>query len=305
MLHTSEKDFLKKMLPRLRQGVEIAVGPGDDCAVIDTGQKDYLLFAVDQLVADVHFALKNCTPESAGKKLLKRNLSDIAAMGGLPSFALLTVAAKFADKVIGARWLEKFFAGIEAEAEQWGVSICGGDVSSTRKGDTVFTLSIAGRVEKKKLCLRTGAQDGDILFCTGKFGNSYKSGHHIAFIPRIREARFLAGDYTNTMIDLSDGLVSDAAQLSSMSGCGIKLDIAKIPLRDGADIKMALGEGEDYELLFAVSPCKALSLREKWPFKDVPLTAIGVFSSQIRAGKILDGKDNLVKKISPGYDHFA
>ena len=300
-----EKDFLKKMLPRLRQGAEIAVGPGDDCAVIDVGKKDYLLFAVDQLVADVHFILKDCTPESAGRKLLKRNLSDIAAMGGLPSFALLTVAAKFADKVIDARWLDKFFAGIEAEAEQWGISICGGDISSTRKGDAVFTLSIAGRVEKKKLCLRSGAQNADILFCTGRFGNSYKSGHHIAFVPRIREARFLSGDYTNTMIDVSDGLLSDAAQLSSMSGCGIRLDVAKIPMRKGADLQMAQGEGEDYELLFAASPRKALKLKKKWPFKDVSLTEIGVFSSGVRAGKIFDGKNDLVKKISPGYDHFT
>jgi thiamine-monophosphate kinase len=300
----NEKQFLKSVLKFLPQKADVLVGPGDDCAVVSRKSSKLLLLAVDQISSGIHFDPEITSPGQAAEKLLRRNISDMAAMGGIPEFALLTVAANFSDSKFTSEWLEKFMIALGAESSRWNVSVCGGDMSSKLGHDAVFSLAITGNVEKRKLCLRSGAKDGDLLFATGRFGNSFKSGHHLKFIPRLEEARFLAGTYTNTMIDVSDGLVCDASRLSEASDCGIRLFTGNIPLRKGSDLNQALNEGEDYELLFAVNPSKASRLIKKWPFKKTGLSEIGVFSKKIPSGHVMDDRGVDLARKMPGFSHL-
>ena len=300
----NEKQFLKSVLKFLPQKADVFVGPGDDCAVVRRKSGNLLLLAVDQIASGIHFNPEITSPGQAAQKLIRRNISDIAAMGGVPEFALLTVAANFADSKFTSEWLEKFMIALGEESSRWNVSVCGGDMSSKQDLDSVFSLTITGNVEKRKLCLRSGAKDGDLLFATGRFGNSFMSGHHLQFIPRLREARFLAGTYTNTMIDVSDGLVSDASRLSESSHCGIRLFTENILRRKGSDLRQALNEGEDYELIFAINPSKASRLIKKWPFKKTEVSEIGIFSAKIPSAHVMDDRGVDLTREMHGFSHL-
>jgi thiamine-monophosphate kinase len=296
----NELKLLSEILPKLHGDNDVKVGPGDDCAVVEHGGV-LVLLAVDQLIGNVHYLFDETEPEIVGAKLLKRNLSDIAAMGGTPRYALVALASSNA----GLDWLRRFFAGLEAEAVKYNVSIVGGDISSSKKGmPPVASLTICGYVKHGETCLRSNAVPGNLLYATGKFGNSFKSGHHLDFSPRLEEARFLAGKFTNTMIDVSDGLLQDSRRLAVASGCGLILDSDQVPLRDGADIEAALTEGEDYELLFAVSREKFQELENSWPFEDVPLTRIGMFTGSPQ-GEVVDSSGKRLIDIygKEGFQH--
>ncbi|MEI6056962.1 MAG: thiamine-phosphate kinase, partial [Lentisphaerota bacterium] len=229
----NENEFLKKVIPLFKQSSDVIVGPGDDCAVlkIDGNENEYLLYAVDQVVSDVHYLFESDDPELVGRKLVKRNISDIAAMGGEPFSAVITgaVSSNF-------QRLEKIYKGIAKEAELWNMSVCGGDFSSVKpKNLEVFTLSILGKVRKEKLCLRSNAREGDYLFATGKFGNSFNSRHHLTFTPRLEESKFLSGSYTNAMMDVSDGLLMDLKRFAEASKVTVSLFTDEILLRDGTE----------------------------------------------------------------------
>lgn len=296
-----ELEILKKVLPVIPCGDDVPVGPGDDCAAIDLGNGPMLLAAVDQLIADVHYLGQETPPEEAGLKLLKRNLSDIAAMGGVPRWALLTVAA-------GGRendWISRFMLAVANGCRQYGVSLTGGDLAALAKGmeGDVSTLTILGTVEPETIRLRSGAKAGDRIFVTGTLGNSFYSGHHLHFEPRLREGRFLAqGGFASAMMDISDGLLLDAGRMTESSGLTMVLDPAALPLRQGADIAGALGDGEDYELLFAVPPEKVEKLHQMWEASFAPLHEIGVLQQGRPA--ILDPEGRELTRIyQNGYIH--
>ncbi|OGV48918.1 MAG: hypothetical protein A2017_00820 [Lentisphaerae bacterium GWF2_44_16] len=294
----NEHGLIKKIIPLLKQGKNVLTGPGDDCAAIDLGLDELFLVSTDQLVSGRHYEASRVSPSQIAVKLLKRNISDIAAMGGTPFCAVLTLASASEKE----DFYMEFFKALSKEAEKWNISICGGDISSSPHD--VFTMTIMGKVGKNKICLRSGASAGDCLYCTGLIGNSYGSEHHLNFTPRLHEARFLAGKYTRTMIDISDGLLADALHLAESSEKSITLDLNKISLRSGATMPDAVSDGEDYELLFAVSPAKADELEKKWPFKDVELTRIGVFTESGKGG-IFDAEgNNLTENRKTGFDHF-
>lgn len=294
----NEHGLIKKIIPMLKQGKEVFKGPGDDCAAIDLGLGELLLISTDQLVSGSHYEPSKASPSQIAVKLLNRNISDIAAMGGIPFSAVLTLASSSKNE----NFYMEFFKTLSIEAEKWNISICGGDISSSPHD--VFTMTIMGRVEKNRICLRSGASAGDCLYCTGRIGNSYNSEHHLNFTPRLNEARFLAGKYTGTMIDISDGLLADAVHLAEASEKGIALDLNKIPLRRGAVLPGAISDGEDYELLFAVPPSKSGELEEKWSFKNVELTRIGVFTESGKGGIFDTGGNNLTENKKTGFDHF-
>ncbi len=287
----------------LKQGEEIIIGPGDDCAAINIeGQEKLFLTAVDQLISDVHYNSNSTTPERIAAKLLKRNISDIAAMGGYPTNALLTIATNNMDE----NWLKKFFTGLSTEAEKWNVSICGGDISSLKeKNIFMSTLTINGWVKNKNICTRTNAKLGEMLYATGSFGNSYLSEHHLDFTPRIKEAEFLAGNFTRTMIDVSDGLLIDLLRVAEMSNVSIILNIEDIPRRDNVSVQNALADGEDYELLFTVPENKVNKMLETWPFKNVKLTKLGVVTEEAPARITNPAGENLLEIYQCGYDHLA
>jgi thiamine-monophosphate kinase len=299
----NEIELLKKVLPGLHQGKDVFLGPGDDCAALDIGLDQLVLAAVDQVVGQVHYDRALASPAQIGAKLLKRNLSDIAAMGGIPTWALLALASNNPDE----QWYLDFFAGIKAEAEKWNVSLCGGDIGSLPAGQQgeVASLTILGKVEKNRMCLRTNAEPGDFIFATGYFGNSYNSGHHLSFEPRINEGRFLSDGYTRAMIDISDGLLLDVQRVALASGVGIELWLDKIPLREGASPETAFSDGEDYELVFSVPAERADELEHKWDFPGTRLTRIGRVVDTY-PGKVVDSNGiNLTENVKKGYEHTS
>ncbi len=292
-----ERDILKKLLPSLAQTGGVRIGPGDDCAAMEFRPGKLLLAAVDQLAGDIHYYRNSTTPEEAARKLLRRNLSDIAAMGGTPLWALLSVATKGRD----SEWILRFCRAAAETGGQYGVAIVGGDISSLAAEGEVASLTILGEVEESTVVTRSGAKEGHLLYATGEFGNSLESGHHLAFEPRLPEGRFLAlNNFASAMMDVSDGVLIDALRLSEMSNIGITLDPARIPLRAGATADRALRDGEDYELLFFVPPEKAAELEHLWPFA-ARLTRIG--SAKAGSGVSDPQGNSLTENGSLGYEH--
>ena len=302
-----EDAFFQRLFPRLGPvPTELVVPPGDDCAGLQLPDGEILLVAVDQIVSDRHYVAHGpsaAPPEQVGRKLLARNLSDIAAMGGTPTYCL--VAAGFGPGQ-EETWLSRFFDGIVELGEQFGVSMIGGDLARTPK-DTVASLTILGRVEAEQLCLRSGARPGDAILVTGAFGNSLNTGHHLMFTPRCREGQWLAEQgCVRAMIDVSDGLLLDLQRLCRASGVSAGVDPVQVPVRTPeTTAPQALTDGEDYELLLAVAPDRADALMAQWPFGAVSLTRIGQTTEAGTSPAVLDpnGKPLLAGRPA-GYDHF-
>jgi thiamine-monophosphate kinase len=302
----TEDAFLKALFKRLPSpSGKLVIPPGDDCAGYALKGGKILLVAVDQIVEKRHYLAEGpdaATPEQVGRKLLARNLSDIAAMGGKPLFCLVAAS-------IGAghdeRWLNRFFNGILKLGKKYGVSLIGGDLA-TAPQDTVASLTIIGEVGTANVCRRSGARTGDLLFATGKFGRSFQTGHHLSFEPRLKQGQWLARNrFARAMIDVSDGLLIDAWRLCLASGVGLRLDTAAILRRTAATtMDEALNDGEDHELLFAVPKTKAKDILETWPFARVAVTKIGEFFSANRPF-ITDRRGvRLSGWKMAGFDHF-
>ena len=299
----NEIKLLEKVLPVLKQDKNVFLGPGDDCAALDLGTGDLLLAAVDQIISAVHYNRITTAPRLAGAKLLKRNLSDIAAMGGKASWALLALAANTSDD----EYLLGFYNGLREAAENYNISLCGGDFSSLPPGEDseVASLTILGVVEHDLMCRRSGARAGDIVFVTGALGNSYGSGRHLTFEPRLEEGRFLAENtYVTAMIDISDGLLIDAQRMAKASGIALMLELENIPVNVDATLEQALGDGEDYELLFCVPPDKAEDLRREWPFETF-LSSIGEIRKNPPGEVISSAGEDLSERFKKGYEHYT
>lgn len=247
MSGVSELALLGAILPLLPGNDQVIVGPGDDCAVLKWNDAYDLLVTVDQLIEGVHYTPET-PPEEAGAKLMKRNLSDIAAMGGEPLWAVVTLAA---DSDAGR--LVPFMTGVAREAARYGTAVCGGDISALPVQGVVTTLTLAGRVPHGGAILRSGARPGDVLYVTGEIGNSFSSGHHLSFTPRLAEGRALGGK-AHAMLDISDGLLLDARRLAQASRVDLEINVPAVPLRAGAKLPDALSDGEDYELFFCGPP---------------------------------------------------
>ena len=297
----NEIKLLGKILPGLRQDKDVFLGPGDDCAALDLGSGELLLAAVDQVISAVHYDRPATAPRAAAAKLLKRNLSDIAAMGGKAKWALLALASNTNDD----KYLLEFYEGLREAAEKFNISLCGGDFAALPAGEAgeVASLTILGTVEQDLLCRRSGARAGDIVFVTGALGNSYKSGRHLSFYPRLAEGRFLAeGAYAAAMIDISDGLLLDAQRLAQASRIAVMLELENIPVNPDASLEQALGDGEDYELLFCVPPEKAEVLLKNWPF-ETGLTSIGKIKTNPPGEVVSPDGEDLSKRFKSGYEH--
>lgn len=294
----NEENFTRQLGDLFRQGPDVMVGPGDDCAVLDNGSDTLILAAADQLISSVHY-LEGCPPAYAARKLLNRNISDIAAMGGLPTHALVTLAVNPLDE----EWLMDFHKALAETANEYNISVIGGDIARLFTRGEVTSLTILGKVERRKLCLRSAAKPGDRLYVTGEFGNSFHSGHHLEFRPRVEEARFLAGRFTHALMDVSDGLLKDALRMASASGCALSLDPERVPLRRGASREGALTDGEDYELLIAAAPSDAIELEKSWCFPKTPLNCIGSFTEG-PAGTVSGLELINLSKLKTGFDHF-
>jgi thiamine-monophosphate kinase len=273
-----EDKLLARIFPQLGRNSRVVAAAGDDCAVVKfRGAKDWLLLKTDCVVEEIHF-IKETNARAVGWKAMMRALSDFAAMSGIPEFALITLAAAGKKK---ASWVRELYRGLNRAAARFDLAIVGGETSETA-GPTVIVVSVAGVVERQRCVLRSGGKANDDLFVTGKLGGSMR-GRHLNFVPRIDEARWLTANFKlHAMIDLSDGLGTDLPRLAGASKLGFAIDQGALPVSRGCTVQQAISDGEDYELLFAVSPRDRKRLQTRWQkkFPELPLTRIGKLNQQ-------------------------
>lgn len=268
-----EEELLRKIAPHLPLTRAILSSPGDDCAVLKFSRNDDLLvLKTDSVVEGIHFA-PDTKAREVGWKAMARPLSDFAAVSGLPQFALVTLLAPSGTDL---SWTTELYRGLAKAARAFGFAIVGGETSRI-KGPLAISVSLAGRVEKDRWRSRAGGRAGDELFVTGRLGGSIR-GKHLRFTPRIVESRWLTSHFPiHAMMDLSDGLGADLPRLARASKLAYEVDQLALPRTRGCTIEQAISDGEDYELLFAISPNESKSLQTRWPkkFPALSLTRIG------------------------------
>lgn len=254
----SEFQFIEWIKNQSTSRSEVKHGIGDDAAVLNVSPESQLVTAVDVITEGVHFTSES-DPFLIGRKALAINLSDIAAMGAEPVAAYIgIVLPKSRDK----KYAEEIYRGLFELANQYNVTIAGGDTNSW-DGGLVISVTVQGTVAKDQAVLRSGAKPGDWIFVTGPLGGSLPSGRHFTFDPKLKETRILCEHFRpSAMLDISDGLASDMRHISKQSNVGVILDANEIPIHDDVDqslnheqrLQHALSDGEDFELLFTVSP---------------------------------------------------
>jgi thiamine-monophosphate kinase len=287
-------------------GGSVVVGIGDDCAVLRTSDPDlYLLYTCDPVVEGVHYRPRD-PARQIGWKAMARNLSDIAAMGGLPRWAVVSIGLRRGTE---ANWVKQLYAGLRAAARKFGCQIVGGDTTHV-KHEQFVVVALVGEVEKTRITLRSAAKVGDSVLVTGTLGGSLR-GKHLTFTPRIEEARWLVSNFpVHAMIDLSDGLSSDLQRIveASPRGMGFEIHAAEIPIAPAArgHLTAALDDGEDFELLFTIDPRYVTALRRKWARRfRTELTEIGRVVRSRRPVTLVDTKGRRQSLSAAGYDHFA
>jgi thiamine-monophosphate kinase len=293
MRDIGEDRLIEQLLPRRSLKKAVAIGPGHDCAVVETQNHGKLLvLKTDCVVEEVHF-FRGTNALDVGWKAMMRPLSDFAATSAVPQFALVTLIV---SKKTEVTWVEELYRGLRRAARRFELNIVGGETSNTA-GPIAISTTVVGFVERGRAVSRRGGKAGDDLFVTGRLGGALRQ-KHLKFIPRIVESRWLTKNFSiHAMMDLSDGLGSDLPRLARTSKVGFKIDTEKLPVTRGANIDAAVSEGEDYELLFAVSPRDRFRLQQSWAkkFPDLPLTRIGSLSQlSTKNSQLLPG----------GYVHF-
>ncbi len=283
-------DFLKKYKG---SGAPVIKGIGDDTAVVPLDARRYLLLTTDMLLEGVHFERKT-PPRLIGRKALACSISDIAAMGGVPRYALVSLGV---PGNLSWTFVRDVYKGVDALAREFGVAIVGGDTIKSTK--VVINIALTGEAGKDEVVYRSGARPGDRIFVTGPLGDSLASGRHLKFAPRVKEARYLVDHIKPTsMIDISDGLAADLGHILEESKVGAVLEEEKIPRLAGANLRQALYDGEDFELLFTVPARKAALLKGK---KFYP---IGEIVPRIKGLLLRDKTGKLTKIVQRGYTHF-
>lgn len=308
----TEFELIARLTAALPTNDSVVVGAGDDCAVLDVGLADrQLLFKTDAVVEGVHF-LRDAPAEKVGRKALARCLSDLAAMGGTPGAAVITLGLPPGREPV---WAQQLYAGLQELAAQHGVAVVGGETTASPQG-AFISVAMLGYVQRGRAVLRSGAKAGDAIFVTGELGGS-AAGRHLDFEPRLPEARWLCDHFDlHAMIDLSDGLAGDLRHILHASGVGAELLADAIPVSraakqaarklDGAGTALAaaLSEGEDFELLFTVSPSDAVSVLDQWKetFPGISLSCIGRITAE--QGVHLRDKTGVRPLTVRGYNHL-
>jgi thiamine-monophosphate kinase len=284
----------------------------DDAALLTPPAGRELVLAADAMVAGVHF-LEDDPAETIGRKLLRVNLSDLAAMGADPLAYLMTVAL---PRGTPDSWLEGFVAGLARDQAEYGLQVLGGDTVST-PGPVSLSLTILGTVPPGQALRRCGARPGDEIWVSGTIGDGalglraargeiadpdgYLAGRYRLPRPRVALGRALRGLATACM-DVSDGLVQDLGHLARASGCGAVIEALRVPLSAqaaGADLAMLLTGGDDYELLFALPP----GAPHPCP-GDTPITRIGHFTAGPPGVVVQDEAGQPMALSQQGWSHF-
>ncbi|HLG24154.1 MAG TPA: thiamine-phosphate kinase [Candidatus Nanoarchaeia archaeon] len=290
-------------------------GIGDDAAVINYDKKNYMLFTTDSLVENVHFSLNYFSPKQVGMKAVEQNVSDIAAMGGIPKFALVSLGLK---KSTNKKFVESLYDGILKAASKYKIEAIGGNITSSK--DNFITIFLAGFVEKKKICLRSAAKKGDLVFCTGNVGKSAaglellkskKTGEsvksHIEPKSRLALSQKLVRIGINSMIDVSDGVAPEISHICQESKVGAVIYADKLPISESTiedakksrknPVDFALYGGEDFELIFTADKSRLSKL------KNLDVSVIGEIIDKKYGVKVVKGGKEI--KIKKGFDHFA
>ncbi len=307
----NEFELIAGLTRALPTNEHVVTGCGDDCAVLDFGAPELLLFKTDAVVEGVHFT-REMPSEKIGHKALARCLSDIAAMAGTPTAAVITLGL---PKNFDGAFIEKVYAGLKALAQKFGVAIVGGETTAN-PGHIFISVAMLGTVGRGKAALRSGARPGDAIFVTGELGGSLL-GKHLDVEPRIAEAQWLAENFSiHAMIDLSDGLAGDLRHVLNSSGAGAEILKTAVPVSRAAKLQAkknpakpafaaALADGEDFELLFTVAGGDAVKLLDAWKkrFPQLKLSCIGKIVSGAEI-KVRD-KSGPQKLDAHGYVHFT
>jgi len=324
-----ESEIIALIRKRARHTEQVAVGIGDDAAVIkSTGATD-LLACSDLSVEGVHFRIEWSEARLIGRKSLAVTLSDVAAMGGAARYAMISVAL---PATLSSEFIDQLFEGFFDIADRYGVSIIGGDTSSSAHGLFIDT-TVIGEAQTGRAVTRAGAREGDLIYVTGRLGasalglNLLQQGYrlnglehrarrealmkHLEPEPRM-EAGLAIGEsgIATAMIDISDGLTTDLRHILDESGCGAIIRAHDIPvagcvetLLPGRAFDLALHGGEEYELLFTAPTDFRAKIEELSTSASIPITLIG----EITAGKDLQlERDGLFELVQPsGYEHFG
>jgi len=291
-----EFGLIERMRKKIKTDSSVICGIGDDAAVISYTKDKYMLFTTDMLIEGVHFTRREATFSQIGRKSLAVNISDIAAMGGIPKHAVVSAGI---PKGLCLRTVDDIMRGINTLAREYGINIVGGDTVCS--GKIALCVSLTGEVKKSDLTLRSGAKVGDLIFVTGTLGGSRRL-RQFNFIPRVKEAHQIIKKFRPTaMIDLSDGLASDLHRIASSSKVGAVLFEKLIPLSRGATAQSALYEGEDFELLFTVSLDSARKFYKKDKF---PITCIGKVMEKKKGLTIINRKAKVSSLRQKGFKHF-
>lgn len=308
----------------VNHSINLIAGIGDDAAIFSSPPNQETLISTDLLAEDIHFKLDFTPANLLGHKTLAVNLSDIAAMGGEAQYFLLSISR---PKTLSDSFLTELLTGMLELAQTHQVTLIGGDTSAS--SDKLFlNLTILGKCQSGKAIRRSGAKAGDEVYITGQIGASalglelLQQGKrlgdnnltdienrallaHLKPTPRLTFGKALGTENIATaMIDISDGLSSDLGHICEESNVGAKIDLNFLPIFSTASLNQALNGGEDYELLFTVSPENSTKLIELAKlFPDLPITKIGVITSDL--DRWLTQGERKTPLLAKGYDHFA
>jgi thiamine-monophosphate kinase len=304
-----------------RPAANAVLGVGDDCALVDVTNGMDLAVSTDTMVSGTHF-FPDVDPENLGHKALAVNLSDMAAMGAMPYWAMLALTVPN----VNHEWLAAFAKGFFDLAQEYNVSLIGGD---TTRGPLTMTVTIMGEVPAGSALKRSGAKVGNDVWVSGNVGDAalavaHRYGkivldaadYHEAVMrlyeptPRVRLGQALRG-LANSAIDISDGLLADLTHICRLSNVGATVDLASVPvsaigakhIHTDEGRNAILAGGDDYELCFTAHPNSRDSIEDLTDVLGIPITRIG----QIKRGKgvsLLGGDGKAVKIDGRGYDHF-
>jgi len=309
----SERKLIERIRRKSGRQVHFGHGIGDDCAVIDVPKDHEALVTTDFTLEGIHFRREWHPAESVGHRCLARGLSDIAAMGGEPRAAFLSLAL---PRKLPQRWVDQFFGGLLKLAKRYSVQLAGGDIAESPAG-VLADIMVLGSIPKRRAVLRSGARVGDFVYVTGTLGASVSTlellregkkprmaahPRHFHPDPRIAIGRYLREKkLASAMIDTSDGLSVDLQHICDESRVGAVIYAESLPRVAGPrGLEFALHGGEDYELLFTAAKRKV-----------VPNEIAGV--SITRIGEIVGGKavkvataDGRTKRLKVGgWEHFG
>jgi len=304
-----ESELLGWLRNRLPDHPQLRLGPGDDAALLRLVHGSEFLATCDLLTDQVDFDLSAVDPRRVGHKALAVNLSDIAAMAGRPTAAIIALAL---PRRGGKELAIQLYEGLLPLAERYQVAIAGGDINSW-DGPLVISITLLGEPTARGPLCRAGAKPGDLIVVTGAFGGSIL-GHHLDFEPRIHEALLLHTRFeVHAGIDVSDGLAMDLGRLTDESRCGAVLRTDQAPIAEDAHrlsrqrndaltpLDHALGDGEDFELILAVPPGEARRIISEQPL-ETPLTIVGEFIAE--PGLWRDSGDGERRPLARhGYEH--